>query len=236
MILIFFAGDFMKFIDLSHYFEEKMPGFRMKNKDGAFIQYTAHIRPFLTHEQSLPLYGGKASFEISEIYFQTSIGTYLDSPYHRFPAGRDISEIAIDEVVLKGIVINVQGKHPFEPVGPDVMPKGKDLRGKAVLFNFGWDRFWGTEEYYTFPYIDLNLIEYLISAGVKLVGVDTLNIDNPCYLARPAHTNFLQNQILIIENLTGLEQLHGADFKFYAVPLKARRVAALPVRAFAEVL
>ena len=93
-----------KFIDLSHYFEDDMPGFRMKDKDGSYTKFTANIKPFLTHEESKPKYNGKASFEITEISFQTSIGTYLDSPYHRYTEGRDISEIEIKEVIFPGVV------------------------------------------------------------------------------------------------------------------------------------
>ena len=79
------------FIDLSYDLEDNMPGFKIKNKDGTVTQYTAKIRPFLTHEESKPKFQGKCSFEITEIQLQTSIGTYLDSPYHRYPDGRDIS-------------------------------------------------------------------------------------------------------------------------------------------------
>lgn len=225
-----------KFIDLSHNFEDKMPGFRMKNEDGTLTQYTAHIHPFVTHEQSLPKYQGKASFEITEITFQTSIGTYLDSPYHRYPDLRDISELRIDEVILQGIIIDARGKGEFEPVDSNIIPEEIDLKGKAVLFNFGWDKYWGEEKYYEYPYISEELIEYLIESGVKLVGVDTINIDSSKIMERPAHSKFLKKDILVVENLTCLEKLHGKRFRFFAVPLKAKRVAALPIRAFAEVL
>jgi kynurenine formamidase len=225
-----------RFIDLSHYFEDGMPGFRMKNEDGTFTQYSAHIRPFITHEESLPKYQGKASFEITEITFQTSIGTYLDSPYHRHADRRDISQIELDEVILPGIVIDVRGRKEFESVGIEVIPEEISLKGKAVLFNFGWDQHWGNEQYFSYPYISRNLIDYLIQAGVKLVGVDTINIDYTGDMERPAHTLFLKNDILIVENLTGLEKLYGKKFEFFAVPLKAKKVAAMPIRAFAEVL
>jgi kynurenine formamidase len=224
------------FIDLSHYFENDMPGFKMKNEDGTYTKYTANIKPFLTHKESKPKYQGKASFEITEISFQTSIGTYLDSPYHRYPAGRDISEIKIDEVILSGIVIDVRGRDEFEPVGLDIIPKNLELKGKAVLFNFGWDKYWGKDKYHSYPYISEELIAYLIAKEVRLVGVDTLNIDSSKKMNRPAHTLFLKNEILIVENLTGLEKLHNKIFRFFAVPLKAKGVAALPIRAFAETL
>ena len=73
-----------KFIDLSHTFEDNMPSFRMKTPDGSITQCTARIKPFLTHAQSKPNYNGKASFEITEITFQTSIGMYLGFSYHKY--------------------------------------------------------------------------------------------------------------------------------------------------------
>ncbi len=226
----------VEFIDLSHVFENNMPGFKLKNENGSFTQFTAKINPFLTHEQTKPKYQGKCSFEITEMTFQTSIGTYLDSPYHRYPNGRDISEIKIEEVILPGIIIDVRNKEAFKPVNVNIISKGLDLSGKAVLFNFGWDRFWGTEEYHLYPYISKEIIELLIDSHVKLVGVDTINIDNSKDLTRPAHSLFLKNEIFIVENLRNLEVLYNKNFRFFAVPLKAKRVAAMPIRAFAEIL
>jgi kynurenine formamidase len=224
-----------RFIDLSHTFEDGMPGFKLKNEDGTFTQYTAHIYPFLTHEQSAPKYQGKAAFEITEMRFQTSVGTYLDSPYHRYPEGRDISRIQLDEVILPGEVIDVRGYGAFEAVGPEVLPPKKNWRGKAVLFNFGWDRYWGNDLYQAYPFISTDLIEVLLAAQVKLVGVDTVNIDDSHDLSRPAHSIFLKNEILIVENLTNLDQLYDQPFRFFAVPLKTKQAAAMPIRAFAEV-
>lgn len=225
-----------EFIDLSHDFVDNMPGFKMKKEDGTIVQYTAQIRPFLTHEQSRSIYQGKTSFEITEISFQTSIGTYLDSPYHRYPSGRDISEIRIEEVILPGVVIDVRGKNEFEVVNGDAISKINEFKGKAVLFNFGWDKYWGAEKYQAYPYISEELVDQLIEKEVKLVGVDTINIDNSKNMSRPAHSRLLKSEILIVENLRGLESLHGKEFRFFAVPLKAKRVAAMPIRAFAEVV
>ncbi len=51
------------FIDLSHRFEDGMPGFKLTNEDGTSTQFTARIRPFFTHEQSAPKFQGKAAFQ-----------------------------------------------------------------------------------------------------------------------------------------------------------------------------
>jgi kynurenine formamidase len=41
--------------------------------------------------------------------------------------------------------------------------------------------------------------------------------------------------VLIVENLMNLDALHGKRFRFFAIPLKARRAASMPLRAFAEI-
>jgi arylformamidase len=224
------------FIDLSHTFEDGMPGFKMKNEDGTITTFTAHVRPFMTHAESRPKYQGKASFEVTEMSFQTSIGTYLDSPYHRWPDRRDIGDLRLDEVILPGAVIDVRGCDPANPPGVDALPAGIDLAGRAVLFNFDWDRYWGEDAYFSYPFISRELIAALIERGVKLVGVDTLNIDSTANLDRPAHSEFLKRDILIVENLANLDALHGKSFRFFAVPIKAKATAAMPIRAFAEEL
>lgn len=223
-------------IDLSHPFEDGMPGFRMSGADGSVVQYSAKVRPFLTHEQTLPKFDGRCSFELTEISFQTSIGTYLDAPRHRYRDGRDIGEIALEDVILPGRVIDVRGRVEGEPVDVQALPDGLEVSGRAVLFNFGWSAHRGSERYQSYPHLSSALIDRLIDRRVKLVGVDTINIDDKRDLSRPAHTKLLKDGILILENLRGLEALHGRDFRLFAVPWKARNVAALPVRAFAEVV
>jgi arylformamidase len=223
----------MRFFDLSHTIENGMPGFRMKNADGSLTEYTARVRPFLTHEQSRVFYQSKAEFEITELTLQTSVGTYIDSPYHRHRAKRDIGQIDLSEMILPGVVIDMRGRAAWEAVDLDETHRAFDLAGKAVLFHFGWDQHWGTEAYYSYPFLSHETLQYLIGAGVRLVGVDTLNIDSSRDPERPAHTWLLGEEIFIVENLCGLEQLHGADFTFFAVPLRVKGAAAMPLRAFA---
>ena len=66
-------------VDLSHVFHEGMPGVRFKSETGETVELTAHIRPYITHAQSWSRYDGKASFEISDIAFQSSVGTKMDA-------------------------------------------------------------------------------------------------------------------------------------------------------------
>lgn len=223
------------FIDLTHDFADGMPGFRMNNRDGQPTEFTASIKPFLTHEQSKPNYQGKASFEITEVSFQSSLGTYLDAPRHRFPGRADIAALPLSSLIIDGIVVDGRAALPEQPLTHSAFPPQSDLKDKAVLINFGWDRHWGSEAYYRYPYVDRDGLSYLLDAGIKLFGVDALNADNPADAERPAHTWFLGAGIHIVENLCGLENLKHRDFRFFAIPLKAKDAAAFPIRAFAEV-
>ncbi|MFC7131184.1 cyclase family protein [Haloferax chudinovii] len=224
----------MSFVDLSHSFEDEMPGFRMEAEDGTVTEYTAEIEPFFTHDESESFYDGESAFEITEIRFQTSIGTYLDSPYHRYPSGRDIGDPDIDELVLPGVVVDARGLESYEELGVEVLPTDRELTNRAVLFNFGWDEHWDTEQYRSYPYISDALIDRLVDENVGLVGVDTINVDDHRNPSRPAHTRFLDEEIFIVENMTGLDALHGESFRLFAVPIKASQTAAMPIRAFAE--
>ncbi|KOX95491.1 cyclase family protein [Halorubrum tropicale] len=225
----------MTLIDLSHSFEDGMPGFRLEDENGTETEYTAEIHPLFTHEESRSKYEGEAAFEVTEIQFQTSVGTYLDAPYHRYPDGRDISELEIDELVLPGIVVDARGLAPGEQLTEAALPPEASLAGKAVLFDFGWSQYWGSEKYRSYPYLSESVIETLIEANVALVGVDTINIDDHRDPARPAHSQLLAEEILIVENLRNLTQLPESGFRLFAVPIKAVETAAMPVRAFAEV-
>jgi len=223
----------MPFIDLSHDFADGMPGFAMR-RDGEVRQFTAHVRPFLTHEASAPFYEGKASFEITEVSFQTSIGTYLDAPRHRWPGGRDIAALRLEEVVLPAVCVDVSHARAGQRVGLGELALPDDIGGKGVLLRFGWDRYWGMPDYDDYPFIGPDVIDALIGRGARLFGVDALNVDTRADLARPVHSRLLERDILIVENLKGLDRLPARGFRFFAVPIKAVSAAAMTVRAFAE--
>jgi len=222
-------------VDLSHVFHDGMPGVHFKSETGETVELTAHIRPYMTHAQSWQRYDGKASFEISDVAFQSSVGTKMDAPRHRFEGADDIASIELSRLVLDGVVIDARHAEPRQQVGWKELQFPRRLAGRAVLVNFGWDRHWGTEAYRSHPYVSREVVTRLCGVGIALFGVDCSNVDSTEDPERPAHTGFLRQGILIVENLTGLSHVHGQSFRFFSIPLKARDAAAFPVRAFAEI-
>jgi len=230
-----------QFIDLSHEFADGMPGFTATLPDGSRLRCTARIRPLITHAQSRVAFDGKAEFELTEASFQTSIGTYIDSPYVRHRELRDVAALRIDELILPGVMVDLG--HLAAGDAAEVADLRQALggafavAGKAVLCRFGWDRLWGQDAYFAaYPFLSRAAIRALIDGGARLVGVDTWNVDSNSDAERPAHTWLLERDIFIVENLRNLAALSAAAFRFFAVPIKARGAASMPIRAFAEVI
>jgi len=215
-----------RFIDLSHAIvsgASGYPGFPV-----------ARIEPWLSHSASRSIYAGQAEFEISRVFMVGNTGTYIDSPYHRYPTGTDIAGLALESVAsVPGICLDAALAADGRSVGlalPD------EVRGNALLIRTGWDGRWGTERYWEpGPIIDLSLARRIVEAGVALVGVDFWNVDDSADPARPAHTTLLAAGIPIVEHLTGLVDLPPRGFRFSAVPASIRGAASMPVRAFAEI-
>ena len=224
-----------RFVDLSQTFHDGMPGIRRRMPDGSFRDETVKLAVVRTHAESAAMNPAGVGFETTEVSFPTAIATYLDAPYCRWPELRDISALSLDDVILPGLVVDCRGRADRAVVGADVLP-AQSLSGHAVLFNFGWDQHWGTERYGAHPAIGADVVDRLIADGAKLCAVDAGSADAPGDARSPVHSRLLERDILISENLVGLDRLIGKRFRFFAVPIKARGATSMTVRAFAELI
>jgi kynurenine formamidase len=193
------------------------------------------IGPWMSHSQSAfsGSYEG-CTVEISQVGFITSIGTYLDSPFHFDPNGQSIERLNLEQLVLPGLKVVCQGIQARQPIEPDCFA-GLDLGGRAVLFQTGWSHYWGQAEYLEAPFLTENSARALLDGGAAMVGVDFLVADDMHNPRRPVHNLLLQQRVLIVENLTNLQALPVEDFIFHAVPARISGAASFPVRAYAIV-
>ena len=188
----------------------------------------------LSREDSRSLYEAGTEFHIGRIEMVANTGTYIDTPFHRFEDGFDLAHLALEAVVdLEGVCVRAEGP----AITPDVL-EGLDVADRAVLFATGWDRYWRTERYGDpdHPFVTSDTAKTLVDEGARLVGIDSVNVDDTTGGDRPAHTLLLEAGVTIVEHLTRLDELVGASFRFYAVPVKVRGLGSFPVRAFAVAL
>jgi kynurenine formamidase len=215
-----------RLVDLSHTVEdglETFPGLP-----------PPRISAFLTHEDAQGRYAPGTTFHIGRIDMVANTGTYLDTPFHRFPGGADLADLPLARVADLPAVV-VRGPARGRAVEADAIPDG-DLRGRAVLFATGWSRHWGTPAYFSgHPFLAAGTAAELVRREVALVGIDSLNIDDTSTGSRPVHTALLAAGIPIVEHLRDLAALPDAGLRFFAVPVKVRGMGTFPVRAFAIV-
>ncbi|HTL99989.1 MAG TPA: cyclase family protein, partial [Candidatus Omnitrophota bacterium] len=87
-----------RFVDLSHDIEHGM------------ITYKGLPAPiicdFLSREASRAIYAPGTEFHIGRIDMVANSGTYLDSPFHRFADGKDLSELPLESLAdLDAVVV-----------------------------------------------------------------------------------------------------------------------------------
>ncbi len=214
-----------RFLDLSHAVEHGV------------VTYKGLPAPvicdYLSRADSRAHYAPGTEFAIGRIDMVANTGTYVDSPFHRYANGKDLAQLPLESLAeLDALVVDLpRGARALEPA---VLAK-LELAGRAVLVRTGWSRHYATEQYFEgHPFVTRAAAELLVARGAKLVGIDSLNIDDTKDGTRPAHTLLLGAEIPIAEHLTNLADLPREGFRFTAVPVKVKAFGTFPVRAYAR--
>ena len=218
------SDESSRIIDVSHTIEDGMityhglPGPR--------------ICDYLSREASRERYKAGIEFLISEITMVGNTGTYVDAPFHRYADGADLAELPLSSLVDLELVIvrcDPGEKRAITSVDLDE----REVQGRAIVFNTGWDRHWRSSQYHIgHPYLVAELAQRLVDMGAVLVGIDSFNIDCTDDGARPVHSTLLRAGIPIVEHLRGLSEAPEAGGRFFAAPAKVRAFGSFPVRAF----
>jgi len=227
-----------KFIDLSHPLTSET---QIYPSDPTF-----QCKPHATH--------AKDGYSIHQLSLGTHTGTHIDAPYHFFPDGRKIGEIELEELIGEAAVVNLSGLEERQRISWDILQPYEQLMHdrRILLINTGWSRaHYQTPMYFSHPYFAPDVAAEILTRGIRIIGVDTLNPDEtPSSLVTVSensdgfgfHEAFLGAGGVIAENLTNLEELHevqgntpeGEKWIVNLIPLNLAEADGSPVRAFAQ--
>ena len=209
----------MKLIDLTHTIVPDMP------------QWFGDSQPLNIHRHSIH---GPDSHMSSSLEFGCHVGTHIDAPLHFLAGEPGVDRLPVDRFMGTGVVIRAGDGKSAQAIGPEVCD-GIDLGPlDFVLFDTGWDQYWGTERYYReWSYLTPKLAELLAGAGLKGVGLDTPSLDP--FGGQHAHDICAPVGMINIENLANLAALPREGFTLLVMPLKLEGTEASPVRAVALV-
>lgn len=202
-------------IDLSQYIETNMP------------VYPGDIETSLFQTNYLELH----SHNNFRLNISMHSGTHIDSPMHLTESTEHICEKSLESFIGIGCVLDVRDEKVIS-----MKDEYRNLikENSIVLLYTGWDKFYGTKEYYSnHPCVSIELCEFLLEKNIKVLGMDTPSPDNYPF---PVHKMLLENSKYVLENLRNLDKLLGAtNFEVIALPLKLRADSSI-TRAVARIL
>ena len=189
----------------------------------------------LSREASKAKYPSGTEFQIGRITLVANTGTYVDTPFHRYPDGPDLSALDLSKLVdVDGVLVDATDV-PGPGIGPDVFSAHR-VTDRAVLVRTGWDRHWGTPRYGAagHPFLTADAVDWLVARRPAVVGIDSVNIDDMADLTRPAQRP-PGACIRVIEHMCGLDRLPATGFRLHAAPVPVVGMGSFPVRAYAVV-
>ena len=212
------------------------------------------LTPDATHDRD--------GYATSELRTGSHAGTHVDAPRHTLPNGDAIDDREVDCFALDAQLVDLRPLAPREPITPAMLSAAvedtaavEDESGDQqpppdlLVLRTGWEVHWGTDTYRDHPYLTEAAAEHCRERGVG-IGLDTFgpdptptaeessraataNSDDYEPIGTPAHDVLLGADLLIVENLCGLDEVPDR-FRLYAFPLRLRGGDGSPVRAVAE--
>lgn len=185
---------------------------------------------------------GSAPLHVEEVKRYSRSGseyvtTHFSADVHNMGTHIDVMganvDIEVERLVASGIKFDVS-----HIVDRAITLEDLDLshvqEGAYVFFQTGWDKYFEDEEKYNnHPEVAMEVIEYLVSKKVNMIGIDTLGLGKS--RNHGLIDDYLgEHKTYAIENLTNLEKLPEEGFKVYCLPIKIEGIDALPARLLVE--
>jgi kynurenine formamidase len=254
MVLLWSAGTFSsaQSIDLR--------AFRIVDLTHPFDEQTIYWPTSPSKFELKPLSFGKTAGG----YFYSSFvlctpehgGTHLDAPLHFAEGHPSIGDVPLDRLIAPAVVIDVSkqaaGDATYRLAPEDIAAferaHGRIPQGAIVLLRTDWSRFWPNVKQYLgddtpgdasklkFPGYGAEAARLLVEGRhIAVLGIDTASIDYGPSTDFMAHRIGAAQDVVNLENLTGLAELPPTGATVVALPMKIAKGSGGPVRVIALV-
>lgn len=163
---------------------------------------------------------------LSYIKSTVHLGAHTDAPNHYHAKGTSIEKRNLDLYIGKAQVIQVN------------LPQGSRIRSEhlktkiqapRILFktlSFPDPNHWNSD----FVSLSPELIDFLATQQVRLIGIDTPSVDPADDKELLSHNQIFQQDMAILEGII-LDEVDPGIYELIALPLKIQGADATPVRA-----
>jgi kynurenine formamidase len=254
MVLLWSAGTFSSAQSLD------LRAFRIVDLTHPFDDQTIYWPTSPSKFELKPLSFGKTAGG----YFYSSFvlctpehgGTHLDAPLHFAEGHPSIGDVPLDRLIGPAVVIDVSkqaaGDATYRLAPEDIAAferaHGRIPQGAIVLLRTDWSRFWPNVKQYLgddtpgdasklkFPGYGVEAARLLVEGRhVAVLGIDTASIDYGPSTDFMAHRIGAAQDVVNLENLTGLSELPPTGATVVALPMKIAKGSGGPARVIALV-
>ena len=161
--------------------------------------------------------GGDAA-NVSNLCFGAHTGTHVDAPNHFIEGTRRLEDLDVAKMIGPCRVLEIDGS--VNSIEPSHLP---DLTGvERIVFKTRNSEFWNEPAagFRTdFTYVSTDAARILADAGVKLVGIDYLSVEEFGSKDHATHKVLLGQEIVILEGLD-LREVPAGNYEIICLPLK----------------
>lgn len=171
-----------------------------------------------------------AGANVSSLHFGSHTATHVDAPKHFIDSGAGVEQLSLETLIGRARLIRFDDS-VMQITRADL--EGRDLRGiTRVLFATRNSRLQTESPGFVrdYTYVAPDAAEYLVSIGVRLVGVDYLSVEQFRSGHHRTHHTLLENSVIILEGLQ-LSDPPEADYELICLPIKIDGCDGAPARA-----
>ena len=164
-------------------------------------------------------------YQVTQICLGSHSGTHMDAPRHFFAAGATLDQFPVDRFVGPGVLVDCT-EAPETALAASPPPIGAQLlkeklhphklpAGCFVLLRTGG------------RLLSAEAAQLLLDRGAGLVGTDAPGLDEEPYVI---HKLLLGNDVLLVENLSGLDRITPGRLMCACLPLSLLGADGAPAR------
>ncbi|OIQ50057.1 putative sulfoacetate--CoA ligase [Pseudodesulfovibrio hydrargyri] len=182
----------------------------------------------------------EAGRQVSRVVMGTHTGTHVDAPVHFIEGGGDITQTPLSVFVGPARMIDFTDLEPATEISLDMLKARVGGRPpERLILRFGWNISMGMDTFFKrHPYISTEAARWIAQNGVRLLGMDSPQPDDPRSVAKggpdsPVHKILLGSGVTLLEYLCNLDAVQSEEFEIIALPLKLKDADGSPVRCVA---
>jgi arylformamidase len=172
----------------------------------------------------------KDGLNVSRLEMGTHTLTHMDAPRHVKDRGMPVDRLPLD--LLIGPALVVEPRHEGNLITATDLGELGIRKTERLLIKTRNSELWMGGPYeFESDYVSLtkDAARWLLSRGIKLVGIDYLSIEAVDSKELEVHRTLLENDVVVLEGLN-LSQVAEGRYQLICLPLKVRGGDGAPAR------